>query len=318
MRRASAIAVGVCVAACATGGGRTTGVSALGWSLGGEAHVFVTGDRFASSLYAELTARDPKRLRDSLAVRRLVAVSPPAGRGVATVLFPTGSAPATLTLARFHAPGACGRGEAEMVTELVLAFPPGSRRTMPPSHAVVVAVLGRTEPGPNAAAPSPPLRADAARDLVVRVAQAAERSFSGRRAAAPLGAVTLDQDRASDAGEVLPLPVSGNQRSSRYAVGFRVRFATPDGDTVLATGIADTDSVARRLRWIVRPVRARLVRGMLPEGRGIVRYSLRGTAGPLVLVHEIADVTASDSRATAVQANDGRVVAAQPLALRCP
>jgi hypothetical protein len=103
-----------------------------------------------------------------------------------------------------------------------------------------------------------------------------------------------------------------------------VRFAEPSGDTVLVTGIAESDTSLRRLHWLVRPARARLARGMMPPGRNGVRYSLRGTIGglrepaPLLLVHEVADVAARDSRATAVESGDGRVVAAQPLALRCP
>jgi len=54
-----------------------------------------------------------------------------------------------------------------------------------------------------------------------------------------------------------------------------------------------------------------------------VRYSLRGTVAgaggtALLLVDEIADVSPRDSRATAVDPETRRVVAAQPLALRCP
>jgi len=41
----------------------------------------------------------------------------------ATVLSANGAAPARLTLARFHAPQTCGYPG--IVTELVLAFPPG-------------------------------------------------------------------------------------------------------------------------------------------------------------------------------------------------
>jgi hypothetical protein len=40
--------------------------------------------------------------------------------------------------------------------------------------------------------------------------------------------------------------------------------------------------------------------------------------GTFLLVNEIADVSARDSRATAVDPDTRRVVAAQPLALRCP
>jgi len=40
--------------------------------------------------------------------------------------------------------------------------------------------------------------------------------------------------------------------------------------------------------------------------------------GALLLVDEIADVSPRDSRVTAVDVATRRVVAAQPLALRCP
>jgi hypothetical protein len=326
MRRASAVATWACVAgaACASAGPKTAGTAALGWSLGGEVHVFVTGDRFAGRLYEELTSRDAGRLGDSLAARRLVAVASPVGRRLATVLFPSGAADATLTLARFHAAGACGRPE--VVTEMVLAFPPGAGRRAPPSHTAVVAVLERaasaTSPESGADASSPRLPRETALELVTRVAQAAERLHGGRRAAAPLGSLVLDPDRATDAGEVLALPRRGG--AGHYAVGFRVRFAEPSGDTVLVTGIAESDTSLRRLHWLMRPVRARLARGMMPPGRNGVRYSLRGAVAarrggaPLLLVNEVADVAARDSRATAIESGDGRVVAAQPLALRCP
>ena len=112
---------------------------------------------------------------------------------------------------------------------------------------------------------------------------------------------------------------------ARYAVGFRARYTTADGDTVLVTGVASTDIELRELHWVVRPQRMRLRGGMITGARtdGARRYSLRGaipgSAGStLLLVHEIADVSVRDSRATAVDVDTRRIVAAQPLALRCP
>jgi hypothetical protein len=61
---------------------------------------------------------------------------------------------------------------------------------------------------------------------------------------------------------------------------------------------------------------------MIESGKAS-RYSLRGAvarpnAAPLLLLDEIADVSPRDSRASAVDPETGRVVASQPLALRCP
>jgi len=79
--------------------------AALGWSLGGEAHVFVTGDRFARDLYRDLTGSG--RLADSLGRRPRVSVAPRKAHR-ATVLSANGATPARLTLARFHAAETCG------------------------------------------------------------------------------------------------------------------------------------------------------------------------------------------------------------------
>jgi hypothetical protein len=62
---------------------------------------------------------------------------------------------------------------------------------------------------------------------------------------------------------------------------------------------------------------------MIPRSSAAVRYSVRGTVagqggGSLLLLDEIADVSARDSRATAVDPATRHVIAAQPLALRCP
>lgn len=309
-----------CVAACSAGG-RPAKIAALGWSLGGEAHVFITGDRFARDLYRELTGSGS--LRDSLAVRPLVAVAEQKGR-VATVLSASGAAPGKLTLARFHAGRACA--QAETVTELVFAFPPGGAagRSTPPPHVTVVALMGPAPFVGGVGSPSPTLSRQRATDLLTRVAQRAE-SLTGPAAprATLIGSLALDPDRAADAGEVAPLPRNGS--AFRYAVGVRARFLA-GSDTLLVTGVADVDPELRSIHWVVRPLRARLTGGMIPRtgaGAGAVRYSLRGAVAgpgsrPLLLLDEIADVTPRDSRATAVDPATRRVVASQPLALRCP
>jgi hypothetical protein len=62
---------------------------------------------------------------------------------------------------------------------------------------------------------------------------------------------------------------------------------------------------------------------MIADRKGGVRYSLRETlagldGGKLLLVHEIADISARDSRAIAIDPRERRIIASQPLALRCP
>ena len=292
---------------CAGNGRR----AALGWSLGGEAHVFIAGDRFARDVYHELTRSD---LADSLRIKPLIAVDPNSGHS-ATVLSASGAAPARLVLARFHAGETCGYSES--VTELVFAFPPGGAagHSTPPSHVPVVALLDAQPFAGGAGTPSTTLARQAALRLVTRVAQRAD-SISGSPAALLHGLV-LDADQASDAGEVVPLFRS----SSSYAVGFRGRFVRA-ADTLLITGVAVTDTAVRALRWVLRPQRTRLVAGMISAG-GARRYSLRGAVagaggGTLLLVDEIADVRISDSRAVALDAATRNVIAEQPLALRCP
>jgi len=273
--------------------------------------VFVAGDRFARDFYRQLTGSG--RLSDSLARRSLVAVEARTARR-ATVLSASGAAPARLTLARFHAPRTCGY--AGIVTELVLAFPPagGGGRSTPRSHVAVVALLDAPPFAGGAGPQRSTLTRANARELVNRVAQRAESVSRGPRAAL-LRQLTVDADQAADAGEVVAL-------GTGYGVGFRARVVTTVSDTLLLTGIAATDIELRALRWVVRPRRMRLTGGMIRATTG-VRYSLRGTVagsggGTLLLLHEIADVAVRDSRATAVDADTRRVVAAQPLALRCP
>jgi hypothetical protein len=322
MGRASVLGMLACLAACSTGP-RPGEVAALGWSLGGEAHVFVTGDRFARALYRDLTGSGS--LRDSLAARPLIAVEDRGGH-VATVLSANGAAPGRMTLARFHAPEACGQDEA--VTEMVFAFPPGGAagHSTPPSHVTVVALVGGSPFVGGAGSPSPTLTRQRATELLTRVAQRAE-SVTGPRGEAPraalLGALVLDPDRAADAGEVSPLPRYGTPPRNRYAVGVRARFVSL-AETLLVTGVADVDPELQEVHWVVRPLRARLAGGMISPGGGkALRYSLRGAVAgpggrPLLLLDEIAEVTPRDSRATAVDPATRRVIASQPLALRCP
>jgi len=286
--------------ACASGGPH----AALGWSLGGEAHVFITGNRFARNYYHQLTGN--RHLFDSLQHRPLVAVEAREAEN-ATVLSANGAAPAHLTLARFHAPQTCGAAEA--VTELVLAFPPGGAggHSTPPSHVPVVALLDAPAFAGGAGPSRPALTRAAALDLLSRVVRRAQPTT-------PLRALVLDADQAADAGEVVPL-------ASGYAVGFRARF--PNGtDTVLVTGVATTDVALHHLRWVREPEHLRLVGGMVRTNPG-TRYSLRGAVAAaggdrLLLLDEITDISARDSRATAVDPATRRVLATQPLALRCP
>jgi hypothetical protein len=296
------VLIGLGLLAC--GGARQH--AALGWSLGGEAHVFVADDRFARDFYRELTGKGG--LPDTLMRRSLVAVDPRVVRG-ATVLSARGVAAARLTLVRFHAPRRCG--SPALVTELVLAFPPGGAngRSTPPSHVTVVALLDAPPvEATHVTAPGRPLARSKSLDLVKQIATRAE---SGGTL---LESLTLDADKSADAGEVVPLP------QGRYAVGFRARFLVAE-DTLLVTGVAVTDARAKAAHWVAKPSRSRLSNGIAVGTTS--RYSLRGAVigeGGLVvlLLDEIADVSARDSRATAVDAETGRVVAAQPLALRCP
>ena len=296
--------------ACASTGGGTR--AALGWSLGGEAHVFVADDRFSRDFYHQLTGRD---LKTALRNHPLIAVDARTARSV-TVLSASGAAPARLTLARFHAGESCGA--TSVVSELVFAFPAGGGgRSTPPSHVPVVALLDEQPFAGGAGAPAPPLPRAAARDLVNRVAQRAESASRGPRATL-VRQLVVDADQSADAGEVVPI-------HGGYAVGFRARYATGGAggaasDTVLLTGVATTDASLRALRWVARPQRLALQRGMTSQG---MRYSVRGWVagrggGTLLLIDQIADVSVSDSRATVLDAATRGVVASQPLALRCP
>jgi hypothetical protein len=185
------VLIGLGLLAC--GSARHQG--ALGWSLGGEAHVFLADDHFARDFYDRLTGST--HLTDSLARRSLIPV-PPGPQRSAQVFSASGSIPATLTLVRFHAPGTCG--DVGIVTELVLAFPPGSGGTRPPaSHNPVVAVLTEQTVTGGAGRVQRPLSRQSALGLLNSVAA---------RAAANVGpllrALVIDPDQAADAGEVAP------------------------------------------------------------------------------------------------------------------
>src|SRR2546428_8230742 len=151
LHRANAsVLIVVGLLACASGGPR----AALGWSLGGEAHVFVNDDDFARHYYHQLTGEG--QLADALAGHEIVAVDARNARS-ATVLSANGAAAARLTLARFHAPRTCGYSG--IVTELVFAFPPGGAagRSAPPSHVSVVALLDQPPFAGGAGKAPPPL-----------------------------------------------------------------------------------------------------------------------------------------------------------------
>ena len=258
-------------------------------------------------------------MTEALEGKQLVAID--GGGRSATVLSRSGAAPARLSLARFHAPRTCG--PVALVTELVLAFPPGgaSGRSAPPSHVSVVALLEDTPFAGGPGVTLPPLGTRDAMSLIRRVAERAEGATRGPTLGL-LHPPSLNADQAADAGEVVPL-------RSRYAVGFRATFVHSSSestiDTTLITGVAVTDSSLHDLHWVVRPVRLKLVHGLIARGnrQPAMRYSLQGAiAGSggdaVLLVDEIADVSPRSSRATAVDAGTRRVIAAQPLALRCP
>jgi hypothetical protein len=272
--------------------------------LGGEAHVFVAGDRFGQDYYRRLTGSD--HLADSLAQRPLVSVQTARKRSAA-VFSSSGTTPATISLVRFHTRRRCTYDG--IVTEFVLTFPRTARVLgIPPAHQPVVAILDNDTDHTGGAAVSPSLSRRDALELLNRVVMRAENN------APLLRPLTLEADQAADAGEVVAL-------GARYGVGFRARVLSPAGDTVLVTGIATTDRELANIRWVVGPRRIRLTGGMIPPNSRDVRYSLRGIVsgnGSLILVDEIADVSPQESRLTAIELASRDVVAAQPLALRCP
>ncbi|MGH7567425.1 MAG: hypothetical protein ACREL9_00430 [Gemmatimonadales bacterium] len=329
-------------------GARFSG-AALGWTLGSEAHVFVTDAGFAQQLYTtalrlRLEGDRPALVAAAFGERRLLTLAAsrvprrPRDPGYydASILHRGGAVPAALELIRMHRPGNCSAPG--IVTELVYSIPQAALPVAPPSQTAVVALF-RTpallvsrpvaEGRGGSGAPARAL----ARRVITRVARAAERlTANGPQAGIPAeplargGELALDPELAADAGEIAVLPATTGRRP--LAAAFRARFRTPEGDTVLVSGVALTDSTGRGPHWVLRPVRERLVGGLVRRPGG-TRYVLRGAvayppaAGELLLVDRIADVAPADSRALVVEPERGgtgggaRVVAAQPLALRC-
>ena len=353
MRRASAALVVACLAGC---GGRGLGGvdpraavsaprvlsssaisgAAIGWSLGGEVHVFVVDDSFAQQAYARLSiarmlvrGSDVRAALDqtpsgliTIAGQQLEA--PPQQRGIRTawILSRGRLAAGELTLIRIHAGSACA--QSRMVTELVYRLSFEQRRFAPPAQSPVVALFGSSSILAQDVSLPSPLPTDARVRLLGRVAaRAAHMTSRASPERALAGALTVDPDRAADAGELLP--TAGRDPELRYALAIRARFLESSGDTTLVTGVAVADSAGAQLRWVMRPVRFRLRVGLAESESGMagVRYVLRGTAlapgdaGELLLIDEVNDASPAASRALAVDPWRRRVLAAQPLALRC-
>ncbi len=360
MRRASTLTLIAWTAAC--GGSRTVlpGLSpaaepdppprvtaqgdltgaALGWTLGSEVHIFVADDAFAELVHTRLvrpslagdTAAD---LRSALGRREIISIAAEqlegrhrdSGRYDATIVFPGGALETPLELIRLHAPGSCTGSAA--VTELVYGFPYQTRLMAPPPHTSVVALFERPRLGAVTQS-APALSAHATRRLVTRVAQAAE-SLTARRDGRPrsrlLGELlAANPELEADAGEAVPL--LARRGAPFFGVAFRARFAARGGDTVLVSAVATTDTALRHLTWVMTPVRAKLVGGLMrpaadPAAPATARFVLRGSislsgsTGELLLVDQFDDVVPRNSRTKAVDTGAGRVVATQPLALRC-
>jgi hypothetical protein len=312
------------------------GAAALGWSLGGEVHVFIADDSFAQRTYRHGTTRvsgRPADVRVALDQRPNGIVTLPGPQleerpldrpmSTASILSRGRLARGDLTLIRIHAGRTCA--QLRLVTELVYRLNGDQERFAPPAQSPVVALFGAA-PGVGVterlpAAPAPGTRNDILAAAARRAARATSRT--SRDEETPLAAtLAADPDRAADAGELLP--VAGPDPDRRYAVAIRARVLEPGGDTVLVTGVALSDSAAVGLRWVMRPLRFRLKGGLAQAGAGPgpVRYALRGTAfhpgsGELLLVGVVDDAAPDASRILAVDTRRGRVIAAQPLALRC-
>ncbi|OLC08375.1 MAG: hypothetical protein AUH42_01570 [Gemmatimonadetes bacterium 13_1_40CM_70_11] len=237
MRRASTALIVACLAGC--GGRGLAGVdpraaapaprvlspseirgAAIGWSLGGEVHVFVVDDSFAQQAYARLsTARMPLRRADVRAAldqstSGLITIpdqqleAPPRQRGIRTawILSRGRLAAGELTLIRIHAASACA--QSQMVTELVYRLSFEQRQFAPPAQAPVVALFGSSSMlGQDARLPRP-LPSAARVTLLERSAARAARMTS-RASPPPFGAPLRARDpralrrrlRRHDAGD---------------------------------------------------------------------------------------------------------------------
>ena len=335
MRRASAAALIFCAAGCASASVAGFGSkAALGWTLGGEVHLFLVDSESTRGVYSRIVrahlAAAPASFDSAVARRPVVTLAAEslgahAAADVAMILSASGAAPAELRLIRLHGSGDCL--VPGPVTELVYAFTAPALPTAPRSHTPVVGLLEHVSPqAPSRRPVSRALTGEDARRYIRRAALAAERRTARHEATPgwPLAArLAVDPDAAADAGEVLP--IDGASDDGTVAVGFRVRFLEADGDTVLVSGVAVTSQGDTRLRWILEPTRAPLHGGLLardPADPASGRYALRGVvfdpaSHPLLLVDRVADVSPLGSRSLAVAVDGGAVVATQPLALRC-
>ena len=266
--------------------------AALGWTLGGEVHLFIADSDLTRRVYATIVGphlTGTPQSFDSAFTRRpvvtLAAESLNAGsdhrdpllRDV-TVLSTNPAVPGDLRLVRLHAAGDCL--VPVPVTELVYGFSPMTLPAAPPSHGTVVALYGRRTPP----AADPPevsrLSGERARRYIRIAALEAERLTRPRRAAVPwpLGDhLAVDVNAATDAGEAMLL--GSLTRPPRVVTGLRVRFLEPAGDTILVSGVAIQDTAGRRITWIARPVRARWRRGAVVPDSGqasSVRYVAHG------------------------------------------
>ncbi|HET7790065.1 MAG TPA: hypothetical protein VFK78_04640, partial [Gemmatimonadales bacterium] len=190
MRRASTLILAAWTAACA--GARVPGLppdatapipaaplpgrlsgAALGWTLGGEAHVFVTDSDFAREVY---NTQDPAAkttpLPRALARRRIVVIDADTVPGHARAAAPSaamiastdGAVPALLRLVRVHRGEDCGA--AGPVVELVYAITPEALPAAPPAHAVVLALLDAPPSGISRRTPPAALSPADARRLI--------------------------------------------------------------------------------------------------------------------------------------------------------
>jgi hypothetical protein len=238
----------------------------------------------------------------------------------ATILAETGVVPAQLSLVRLHARGACT--EEGPVTELVYRFRREDLGFGPRAHTTVVGLLRPVGRVPTAITPPPAPGGARARTLLVVTALAGSRATTGLDAPqeALLAIPTLDPNREDDAGEVLSL-TGTLETDARVAVAVRARFSFA-GDSSLLSGVALTDGAQTVLGWLLAPVRARLSSEGASKGAGALRYVLRGRVayppvGSLLLVDQIDDVRARNSRTLIIDPASGRLLATQPLALAC-
>src|SRR5713226_2466997 len=157
MRRASAAALIFCAAGCASASVASFGPkAALGWTLGGEVHLFLVDSESTRRVYSRIVrahlAAAPASFDSAVARRPVVTLAAEslgvhAAADVATILSASGAAPAELRLIRLHGSGDCL--VPSPVTELVYAFTAPALPTAPRSHTPVVGLLEHASPSPS-------------------------------------------------------------------------------------------------------------------------------------------------------------------------